>query len=300
MSMLDFPSPSLRSETDPEADAFLAILIVVHSEAGRLCLLAGLNCCIANALVSGLKTVDWRGLLKFYPRLSSSLLIATQRLSRYWPEKEVTQSLTAFMTQLKNSCAATIAYAGSKGDGALTQDLASNYRAACTAGLGLLVALDQHLSTRALTGSLSRELLLRDLLDKAVKGEWPGLDADKGLSYPAWAERRRQPRIDLYAPAQIVGPTTVEVIVKNISLDGLGLIVPRETRLKPNEQIALRIGEAPKIPATVVWSSHGLAAVRFAAPLTNNDPRLKFCLAADSVSSVVKARSRADLFEVQD
>jgi hypothetical protein len=306
------PSNSLGQpvhfDSDADADAFLAILLVLYSEVGRVCLLVALNCCISNALAARSTPVDWRMLLRFYPRLSASLLIATQRLSRFWPQENITKSLARFQIALATSSTSTITFAGhsTKSDCSVIESLARDHIVTCLAGLGLLSALDHELSARALTRSVPRDLHLRNLMDEAINGGWNGLKKDGTMEFPAWAERRRHQRIDVNCPAELIGSETMNVSIRNLSLNGVGLQVDHGSELKAGEPIVLRVGESECIHGTVVWWRNGEAAIKYHQPLSRNDPRLKFCLAdldADDATHAKEAlteRSRAKLFDVAD
>lgn len=273
-----------------EDEAFLTLLFVLYDEARRICVLIGLNGSVANAIAAASFPTQWRMLIRFYPRQSARFLIATQRISRYWPETAVACALVQFHSALSKSADALISFASSSPnfDQTTICSLAAAHKVTCAKGQILLQTLERQLGTRSLLKAMAPDRRLSELLEQVIKGESPGVTSAGSIEMPAWAERRHHRRVAVNCPAEILGKSEARAIIENVSVAGVGLrFLTMPPVVSVGEQLTLSLADSDTISGTVVWIADRRAAIKFAANNNRIDPRMKFCLAKMNVEDLI-------------
>ncbi|MGH1418950.1 MAG: PilZ domain-containing protein [Hyphomicrobiaceae bacterium] len=260
---------------------FLALVVTLYPEVLRTCITLAISGCVANAMSDNVPDVNARSLIKYFPRESSKLVLASIRIGQYYENSELYSFLDSFNSKLTLAKDATIrlaekgAYWGI-GDQAELYELAESWRTVSNASRIVLFELDNILTNHGMHGS-SREIApLSELLESVVRGEYPLIDQTGNALMPKWAERRKFERTPVKFSATLhVNGSDRKVIVRDISATGLGLDSSGDLAI--GEEVVVQIEGAPRLIGRVVWSTNSRSGIKLLHPLNGPDPRLMFC-----------------------
>jgi hypothetical protein len=258
----------------------IAVLLVLDVEILQTCALVGVSGCVANALAHNVPQLHSRALTKYYPRESAALIIASSRIGRWYPASRLRELLNAFnaaMSRAKRNTLAFVAATQSSDHGQQSdrEELATGWREAATAGIGILQELEALFALHGMMGSSRPVNDLVELLKAVADGAHPLVGFDAAVQLPAWADRRITERARIATPAEIyVGTARYSVTVRDMSVSGLGIDCSEQ--LPVGTRVNLRMGRFPELAGMVVWSTKGQLGVQLSEPLHGADPRLAF------------------------
>ncbi len=119
----------------------------------------------------------------------------------------------------------------------------------------------------------SNSKLLNNLLQDAIMGGSPCLDAEGQIALPDLPQRRQSARRTVCQPCQLTyNRATSQAFVRDVSPGGFGL--ERVPQLVPKTQVEIEMPSGRRFSGVVAWSSGSSAGIRFARPLLPNDPLL--------------------------
>lgn len=152
--------------------------------------------------------------------------------------------------------------------------LADAWRRACTAMSRALAALGSlgHPSDGAPDAGMARIL---DLLARAEAGGTPCLEADRRVTIPGWAERRRERRREREIPASAtIGTRKLAVTICDVSGGGVGLEMPYGTTTAVRQAIVVHMPDGRDLAGIIAWLEGPRAGVQFDTRLPDSDPLL--------------------------
>ena len=150
--------------------------------------------------------------------------------------------------------------------------LSTSWRRACENALVAVRQLHGYLGQLP-TQYTSNSKVLIELLQDAVLGASPCLDAEGRIALPDLPQRRRTARRTICQPCTIThNRTTSEAFVRDVSPGGFGL--ERVPRLVPKSLVLVELPSGRRFTGVVAWCNGTSAGVRFARTLLPNDPLL--------------------------
>ncbi len=274
---------SKLSDIGFQYDDLLALVVTLHPEVSRACILIGISACVANAIATNAPDVKPRALITYFPRESAKLIMASHTIGRWYGTSEHYKLLNNFNTKLSLAKESTLGLAA-KGlawgacDLDELQDLAQSWQEASAAGRALLLGLDEMLVNHGIGGSRQELAPLVQLLERVVRGEHPVIGSNGQVLMPSWAERRKFERTPVSASGLLsISGHRLQVVVRDVSATGLGLECGDDLPLEA--EVELQIEGAPRFIGKVAWSSNGRAGIQLRHPMHRPDPRLTFCSA---------------------
>lgn len=267
--------------TRTQHDNLLAVLLTAQPEVFRTAILVAVSSSLANALQRQSPRVIARLLVKYYPRESATLILASSRISRWFGRSPLRSRLDqchSALTQAKQSTIdfASISFADDERHTGQTDILARCWRDAANAVMAVLLEIDALLTLHHAPGSLEVLMCLLDELASARAGGSPFLDDHGNVKLPSWAERRERERARVNAPAQLHwNGGSQGVVIRDMSASGLGLEC--SAGLPDGAVVELHIGNTLLLHGTVAWSMERRAGIHLAEPLHGPDPLLAFC-----------------------
>jgi hypothetical protein len=274
---LDTTTSSSETTTAQRDDA-LALILALNAEISRVGILIGVCANIANALEAGCAKVRGRLLITYFPRESATLILSTSRFSRFYGASPLCPLIETFETALAQAKSETINFASSGFSSELVHRLAETWRSACRAGTATMAALHKAMNAYELTdGDCDRSASL-ELLSAAAMGSHSLVANDGTLSFPEWAERREFSRVAVRCAATLGWDgRKFPVILRDISMSGIGLEVDKSVGLRRNMNVRVDVGLSLSLDGMVAWANEGGAGIKLNAPLHTDDPRLRFC-----------------------
>jgi hypothetical protein len=150
--------------------------------------------------------------------------------------------------------------------------VSTTWRRACQDALLAVRQLDADL-TRLPAQYASNSKLLNNLLQEAIIGGSPCLDAEGQIAVPDLPQRRQSARRTVCQPCMLThNRVTSQAFVRDVSPGGFGL--ERVPQLVPKTQVEIEMPSGRRFTGVVAWCSGSSAGVRFARPLLPNDPLL--------------------------
>jgi hypothetical protein len=150
--------------------------------------------------------------------------------------------------------------------------LSNSWRRACEDALVAARQLHGHLGQLP-TQYTSNSRVLIELLQEAVNGGTPCLDAEGRISIPDLPQRRRTARRTICQPCTLTyNRTTAQAFVRDVSPGGFGL--ERVPQLTPKTLVLIELPSGRRFTGVVAWCNGSAAGVRFARTLLPNDPLL--------------------------
>lgn len=150
--------------------------------------------------------------------------------------------------------------------------VSTTWRRACQDALLAVRQLDVDL-TRLPAQYASNSKLLNNLLQDAIIGGSPCLDAEGQIAVPDLPQRRQSARRTVCQPCMLThNRVTSQAFVRDVSPGGFGL--ERVPQLVPKTQVEIEMPSGRRFTGVVAWCSGSSAGVRFARPLLPNDPLL--------------------------
>ncbi|MFA5900961.1 MAG: PilZ domain-containing protein [Hyphomicrobium sp.] len=150
--------------------------------------------------------------------------------------------------------------------------LSTAWRRACQ---GALLAVRQlHAELQQLPAQYtSNSKLLNNLLQDAIMGGTPCLDADGNIELPDLPQRRQSARRTVCQPCQLTyNRVTAQAFVRDVSPGGFGL--ERVPQLVPKTVVQIELPSGRRFTGVVAWCSGSSAGIRFTRALLPNDPLL--------------------------
>ncbi len=152
--------------------------------------------------------------------------------------------------------------------------LSNVWRATCSSGRDALSALDDEFED-SLPGLYMLNVgILTRLLDSAARGEAPLIGDTGQLYFPELPQRRRSARrvLNQAALLQHRGLTS-RAFVRDVSEGGLGL--DQTGKLEKGHIAVVELSTGRRLTGSIIWYKRGRAGLKFARPLTPNDPLLR-------------------------
>ncbi len=293
------PRAALQSQgqkpTVSHHDNLLALLVTLHPEASRTCILIASSACVANALAAQCPEVAPRTLIKHFPRESAKLVMVSQRIARSYAGSTLAQLLARFNDELALAKEATLRFAGEENMWSIVKtqnrdalyDLSKVWQTSCTAGLALMQEIEEIFARHDMVNSSSGFSPLRDVLASTGRGEFPLIGSNGLILLPPWAERRQFERAALRWPSHLeLHGLDRPVVIRDMSSTGLGLECGFDIAM--GSLIVLHVGRDLRLEGTVVWSTDGRAGVELQHPLHTADPAYAF------LSSRANVRDRTE------
>ena len=257
----------------------LAILLVMYPEVFRVGVLVGASGTAANALAAGVGKSTTRTLLRFYPRESGALLMASVRIRRLFPKSMLRHVMESFHEQLGSAKQASLNAAPEQLRGLEMAQFASTaeaWRQAAARTRAFLAELRKLLRVDYIPVSQGEYDEIARLLAHVEAGHYPMLDGKGEVSLPSLFERRQSERARLWAPAALTTTAGEQaVIIRDMSATGLG--IEGAHNLPVNTAVTVRIGPSLQLEGVIAWAETGRAGVRLLAPLTGANPFFAFC-----------------------
>ena len=151
--------------------------------------------------------------------------------------------------------------------------LAGAWRGACQSAIAAINALNAETDDRLPELYRLNCGILSRLLQAAAAGETPCIAPNGEPFLPALPQRRRSSRRSVgQAALIIVNNQTFRGFVRDVSAGGFGL--EQTPILEKGRQATIELSTGRRFTGTIVWYKRGRAGVRFARPLTPNDPLL--------------------------
>lgn len=152
--------------------------------------------------------------------------------------------------------------------------LVKTWRASCKSGSTAIIALSDEFDDKLPSLYALNVGILTRLLDASAQGEAP-LARDNGQIYlPALPQRRHSSRRILNQAAKLQHRGIVtDVFVRDVSEGGLGLDSPG--KLEKNQVAVIELSNGRRLSGSIVWFKRGRAGMKFARPLSPNDPLLR-------------------------
>ncbi len=275
----DAISPNTPSRE--ESHNFLALLVTLQPEVSRSCVLIAISACVSNALVSSSQQVQPRELIRYFPRESANLILASQRIDRWYASLQLNELLKEFNTTLAGAKEATIDIAGNGlAWGRPAQEsfieLAQHWKNAAHTARNLLLELADQFAACGLTGAISELSLLLKLLANVANGGYPLVSMKGDVSIPEWFETRHHERALLRCPADLyLNNQCHKVLVRDFSAVGLG--IECQADISTGDLVEIQVGSSLRLRGTVIWSSAGRAGIQFSQPIHGLDPWMMFC-----------------------
>lgn len=260
---------------------FLALLVTLQPEVSRSCVLIAISACVSNALVSSAQQIQSRELIRYFPRESANLILASQRIDRWYGSLRLNELLKEFNATLAGAKEATIDIAGNGlAWGRPGQkdfiELATHWKNASHTARNLLLELADQFAACGLTGAISELSLLLKLLANVANGGYPLVSMKGDVSIPEWFETRHHERALLRCPADLyVNNQSHKVLVRDFSAVGLG--IECQADISTGDFVEIQVGSSLRLRGTVIWSSAGRAGVQFSQPIHGLDPWMMFC-----------------------
>lgn len=259
------------------SDDYLGLLLTLQPEVTRSCILVALSMFAANTIAGGDADRGYRSLIKFFPRASSTYILAASRFSRFFFASSACAPLHAFDTALSDAKDATLRFASARSSKEFIEvgELVAAWTAACSNGFALLKRLQSILADQEFDTSETQAPVYALLLS-ALNGGIGERNSSGEMEMPGWAERRKDPRIRVRCQSIILtddGPRPVTI--RDISTTGVGL--ETDCQLQAGQEISITIGYTLEAKGTVVWANGSEAGVKLQSPIYSDDPRLKFC-----------------------
>lgn len=150
--------------------------------------------------------------------------------------------------------------------------LATAWRRACQAAL--LAVRQMHADLNQLPAQYtSNSKLLNNLLQDAIMGGTPCIDAEGQIALPDLPQRRQSARRTVCQPCQLTyNRVTAQAFVRDVSPGGFGL--ERVPQLVPKTVVQIELPSGRRFTGVVAWCSGSSAGIRFTRPLLPNDPLL--------------------------
>ena len=233
---------------------------------------------IANALERPLAPVDPRGLAAFAPGHSSFFAGAIDRLIGEDAGADLCDRLQTYGARLALAQRMSRSFARDDGAGVPAphvdaEILADAWRRACSAAIQAIEALEPCNPGASRRTDTLESVRVLNLLRMAESGEAPCLEPDGRITIPGWAERRREPRIALRLEATTeIGGETMAIVIRNVSLSGLGLDCTGE--IAPGTRLTVRLPGDRVLRGVVAWADVQRVGVRLDQRLEPDDPLL--------------------------
>ena len=272
---------SVGAPSNEASHNFLALLVTLQPEVSRSCVLIAISACVSNALVSNSQQVQPRELIRYFPRESANLILASQRIDRWYASLRLNELLKEFNATLAGAKEATIDIAGNGlawGRPAQKDviDLSQHWKNASHTARNLLLELADQFAACGLTGAISELSLLLKLLANVANGGYPLLSMNGDVAIPEWFETRHHERALLRCPADLyVNNQCHKVLVRDFSAVGLG--VECQADISTGDLVEIQVGSSLRLSGTVIWSSAGRAGIQFLQPIHGLDPWMMFC-----------------------
>ena len=260
--------------------------MTAYPEVLRTCVLSIVSASLANALAHRVAHIDPRRLVTFYPRESATLLLAAQRINRWYGPSALAVHIRAFEVKLGKAKLATIRFAESYFLPAMATDIAALSASWSTAACECLALVRNIHALLELYGLENEPGVMHELeasVAAIANGLWPVIDERGQVNIPDWADQRGSERVTFRIPARLkFGDRMRAVLIRDISAVGLGMDcragLPRGVR------VTVEIGTSRRLEGTIAWSSGGRAGVVLNRPLHGSDPRMAFCARARATS----------------
>lgn len=261
----------------------LALLLAVQPEIARLGMLSAIDASLANALERRARdgsAVIPRTLLRYFPSVSSTFMLAASRLRRGASHATSSQWLDEFHAAIDAATQATVSLAASSfalQPGATVDErvLAECWRRACRAAKGLLQAIDFDLAAFRIARDEAASKPLLSALSEAADGGMPMLDASGEVVIPAWVDTRRAPRVSVDCSALLRRAGDVlTIVLTDISTIGAGF--RSRVEMTVGERVTLLIDQSIVMAGTVIWWRDGTTGIAFDQPFFDDSPELRF------------------------
>ncbi len=258
---------------------FLSLLLGLEPAVERACISAAMSGCVANAIADRVTRIEPREIILHFPRESARLLIASQRIGRFFGGAAVCSALRAFDEEIALAKAITVEFAGS-GFGppkvGAEGGVAAPWRRACAAGHELLSAISQALADNHIQGLAQEASPLLQLLEDVSEGRYPMLDGNGHVTLPHWAEDRDYKRVPVKCPVVVsTGRGDQQwALLRDISVKGLGLEGVEGLALA--DPVAVEVVGSLSLAGAVAWVAEERAGVKLARPLHADTPGLSF------------------------
>ena len=271
-----------RSAPDQRDASYVRLLLALLVECDRPAVLTGLSASIANAVVDlSKRNVGPDLLLRFYPRESSTLHLATHRIRRLFAESAVRRPLDRFHASIATakctSLDAVIEGAPGTAGGTIvtSQDLMLYWRQAAKCAHELLTVTARELRSHDFSEAAPVKAPLLALLEEAMAGGHSAVGPDGAVAIPTWAERRRAERIPIGQAGFIVQQGHRRpVIISDLSATGVGL--EAIALLETGEAVTVEIRDGLRFHGVVAWSCNQKAGVELRQSPQATDPLLGF------------------------
>jgi len=267
--------PNLVSETGLDGNAlFEAGICELHDVAARVAALTS----AVNAVANGRSQRILRSCRNFIPTERTSLSVTISLQDANSPEYLVGRYLRSLFGEIEIARGLLELLLREAEQRFKLQDLkrgtqtcAKAWNGASVVALKAVNALEPETRWR-LSGLFSENsLVLARLLRSAIKGESPCVDDMDCVTLPPLPQKRRLPRFALQQNCTIVHRgSTYPAFAKDVSAGGLGLTGAPAIPLKAEIEIVLRSGR--RFSGQVVWCGEATLGMRFAVPLSPNDP----------------------------
>ena len=271
----------IKTVGDSGSNRLLALLITLHPEVSRAGVLTAISSCIANAIVSGGQPVALRNLIRYFPRESAKLTLASQRINRWYEASELNLLLKGYNSRLSHAKEFTIKVMedglvwGQPAPSDLLE-LATRWKAACSSSKDFLLELGEQFSTYGVDGVVSELSLLIRLLESAAHDGYQLISADGEVIMPDWFEFRNHERAFVRCPAELyVNGECHNILVRDFTSVGVG--IECSVDLISETAVELRIGHSLQLLGNVIWCRDGRAGIQFVQPFYGLDPRMVFC-----------------------
>ena len=152
--------------------------------------------------------------------------------------------------------------------------LVGTWRDLCEATVAVISGLQSSPSFDRQSFSSKHATTARDLLSSCANGGSPCVMEDGSLEIPGIAERRRHQRWLVEWPISILlGPTTEEALLVNISAGGFCIITTEPLRI--GEVLRFLTHSGRELGGQVAWSKARYHGIKFSQPLDSADPLLR-------------------------
>ena len=128
----------------------ISLMLTLQPEVVRVAILTAMEATVANALATRQIHANARMLIKYFPRESAKLMLASQRLGRIYSGMNLQVLLSSFNTALSRAKNTTLEFAAGgfvakRQDRSDVADLAARWRQSCAAAHSLLTTLHEEL-----------------------------------------------------------------------------------------------------------------------------------------------------------
>ena len=261
---------------------YLHLLVALVPQVERLAVLCGMCCAISKSLVERSDDVKARALIKFFPRDSSSIIIAASRLRRWHRSSRLTILTQDALNRVANAKQTTIEFAangfGERAGSVPTLDnLSSTWTDSSAALLELLQYITKERSRLGISATDPTAEKLPGFLKMAITGRHQDLVGVGEISIPAWAEHRRSNRLSVRVPVRMfANGTMLRGVLRDMSCGGIGLDCV--AGLSVGDRVIIEISGRNTVEGDVIWTESGRAGLSTECHIRSFLPILSFAL----------------------